>query len=208
MSNFSITEIMIEIQSLAQSGLAYCKDVYDKERYNRLLELSAKLGDLISKVDYQEIFELFSKDTGYATPKIDVRGAVFKDHRILLVREKSDNLWSLPGGWADVNHSPAENILKEIREETGYECKVIKLIGIYDKNKSNPPPQWPHVYKLFFLCEIIGYLYANASNIEISEMNFFDLYNLPKLSGRRVNQQQIEDCFRHLNNSKINTQFE
>lgn len=123
------------------------------------------------------------------------------------MREKSDGLWSLPGGWADVNLSPSENILKEIKEEAGYECKVTKLIGVYDKNKSNRLCRWPYVYKLFFICEIIGDLQAALCS-EILETDFFKLEEIPPLSEGRVSRYQIEKCFIYFHNRDLEAYFE
>jgi ADP-ribose pyrophosphatase YjhB (NUDIX family) len=201
-------KIVTELQAIAQSGITYSQDKFDIERYKRILEISAELLSSNSNHKYIDVLELFTKDTGYVTPKVDVRGAVFKDNKILLIREKSDGLWSLPGGWADVNLSASENVLKEIKEESGYECKVIKLIGIYDKNRSNPPIKWPHVYKIFFLCEIIdGPYYLPFLSEEIHEIGFFKLSKIPKLSEERVAYHQIEKCFMHFSNRELESEF-
>jgi hypothetical protein len=127
--------VITELQAIAQTGIAYSRDPYDIGRFNRILEICAQMLSENSSHQYTEILELFSRDKGYATPKVDVRAAIFKNNKILLVKEATDNLWSLPGGWADVNLSPAENAIKEIGEETGYKAEIIKLIGIYDRNK-------------------------------------------------------------------------
>jgi ADP-ribose pyrophosphatase YjhB (NUDIX family) len=202
-------ENITELHAIAQSGLAYCKDKFDIERYQRLLEISADLLSANSELNYEDIFELFKKDTGYITPKTDVRGAVFKESKILLVQENSNDLWSLPGGWADVNLSPSENIIKEIREETGFYCSVTKLIGIFDKRKSNAESiKWPHIYKLFFLCEIdIAEQVAFDSN-EILSIDFFDRQNIPPLSLARVTYQQIDLCFKHFENKFLPSEFD
>lgn len=201
-------KLITEIQALAQSGLAYCQSVYDKERYERLLSISAELACEVSGIEHKKVIAMFSHDTGYATPKVDVRGAVFKDNKILLVQEKTDDCWSLPGGWADVNYSPAENIVKELKEETGYSCNVVKLISVYDKNKSNQPEQWPYVYKMFFICNILSGPHSKPSVSEIQDIGFFDLNNLPPLSLGRVNKNQIEYCFKHLRQENLPTYFE
>ncbi|MGV8949311.1 MAG: NUDIX hydrolase [Candidatus Paracaedibacter sp.] len=200
-------EIVTELQALAQTGIAYSKDEYDIGRYERILEISAELLSPHSNYSYEDIIELFTKDSGYATPKIDVRGAVFKDSKLLHVREKSDGLWSMPGGWADVNLSPSENVLKEIKEETGYQCKVTKLIGVYDKKKSNRPGRWPHVYKIFFMCELIDALRAPLCD-EILETGFFKLEKIPPLSEGRVSRYQVEKSFIYYNTQKLETYFE
>lgn len=188
-------DVITELQALAQTGLSYSKDQFDLERFKRVLEISAQLLAHNSNHAYEEVLEVFSLDTGYATPKIDVRGAVFNDNQILLVQEKTDGNWAMPGGWADVNLSPAENVLKEIREEAGYHCNMTKLVGVFDKRKLDKNMKWPHVYKMFFLCDIVSYEKSNS--IEIMDVGFFDLDQLPPLSLGRVNEQQIQLCFAH-----------
>jgi ADP-ribose pyrophosphatase YjhB (NUDIX family) len=185
-------EQITELQSIAQSGLAYCKDKFDIERYKRILEITATLFSMKSDQKYEHVLELFKKGTGYVTPKIDVRAAVFKEDKILLVQQKSDHLWALPGGWADVNLSPSENILKEIKEETGFNCRVIKIIGIFDKRKNNgESKRWPHVYKLFFLCQIFLSDQSDFDKNEILDIKFYDPNEIPSLSTERTNKQQI-----------------
>ena len=200
-------KIITELQAIAQSGLAYSKDQFDIGRFNRILEIAAQLFSEHSPHKYEEILALFTSSKGYATPKVDIRSAVFKEDKILLVREKTDNLWSLPGGWADVNLTPAENALKEIKEEAGYECKVINLIGIYDKNKNNDPLQWPYIYKIFFQCEVLSGPYPFDEG-EIQEVGFFALEEIPELSKARVNYEQIEKCFLHYKQPQTKPYFE
>lgn len=198
-----------ELQAIAQSGLAYCKDEFDIARYKRILEIAADLLVSGSSYSYEHILELFNSDNGYCTPKIDIRGAIFRKGKILLVQEKSCGLWSLPGGWADVNLSPSENVIKEIKEETGFDSTVIKLIGIFDKRKNNPEGlRWPHVYKVFFLCKIEALKRGEFDRTEILEMDFFDYENIPPLSVTRVNRQQIDLCFKHLKNKLLLPKFD
>jgi ADP-ribose pyrophosphatase YjhB (NUDIX family) len=202
-------EQITELQSIAQSGLAYCKDKFDIERYKRILEITATLFSMKSDQKYEHVLELFKKGTGYVTPKIDVRAAVFKEDKILLVQQKSDHLWALPGGWADVNLSPSENILKEIKEETGFNCKVIKIIGIFDKRKNNgESKRWPHVYKLFFLCQIFLSDQSDFDKNEILDIKFYDPNEIPSLSTERTNKQQIELCFKHFYDPYLQATFD
>lgn len=191
-------EQITELQAIAQSGLAYCVDKFDIQRYKRILEIAVELMASYSSYSSEEILESFKIDNGYCTPKVDTRGAVFKRGKILLVKEKSNGLWSLPGGWADVNYSPKQNVLKEIQEEAGFCCKVIKLIGVFDKRKSNVEvKEWPHVYKLFFLCEILSCHTSNLDENEILDFDFFDHNHIPPLSIGRTNPEQINLCFKH-----------
>jgi ADP-ribose pyrophosphatase YjhB (NUDIX family) len=200
-------ELITELQALAQSGIAFCNDPFDIERFKRILEISAELLSLKSNHKYEEILELFTKAKGYPTPQVDVRGAVFKDSKVLLVREKSSKLWTLPGGWADVNLSPSENVVKEIKEETGFDCKVEKMVGIFDKRKNNHTIKWPHAYKMFFLCSING-LQKEYCKLEIIDVDFFDIDKLPDLSLGRVNCNQIRKCYVHYRDISLKTEFD
>jgi hypothetical protein len=145
-----------EIQSIAQNGLTFAQSEYDKERYHQLMHIASDMMASISQIPAHEILELFVSQSGYATPKVDVRGAIFQNESVLLVKESQDHCWTLPGGWADRDYSAAFCMKKEIAEESGYEVKVQKLVALYDKWKHGHPKQWPHTYKCFFLCEIIG----------------------------------------------------
>ena len=160
-----------EIQAIAQSGLTYTTNEYDKERYVRLREIAAELAAQCSNNHAPDVENIFSLEKGYATPKIDVRSFILKEDKLLLVKERSDGLWTLPGGWADVNESASEAVIRETKEETGFDVTAVKLLAFWDKLKHDHPPQWPHVYKCFFHCQIVG---GEASdNFEISEINFF-----------------------------------
>jgi len=147
-----------EIQAMAQTGLAYTKDVYDRQRYERLRQLAAGIMADAAGMDTEVVEGLFAKQTGYATPKVDVRGAVFEGGKILLVQERSDpGRWTLPGGWADVNRSPSECIIAEVREEAGLEVRPVKLAAVYDRSRHPHVPPYPfHIYKMFFICEAVG----------------------------------------------------
>lgn len=204
-------KIITELQAIAQTGIAYSKDKFDIGRFKRILEISAELQSFNAPQMHSNILEYFSKDSGYATPKVDIRGAVFKDNKILLVRESEDGCWSLPGGWADVNLSPSENIIKEIKEEAGFECEVAKLIGVYDKSKRNIYLSWPYTYKIFFLCSIIDI--SKPSVIEdnfdeIIETGFFGINYIPPLSESRVTYAQIQKCFDHYYNQNLMPEFD
>ncbi len=180
-----ILKYINSLQSLAQNGINYTKDVYDAERYRNMINILAEMLANLSNINNEEdILKFFSSEIGYITPKIDVRGAVFKGNKLLLVKEKSDKLWSLPGGWADVNFSPAECVSKEILEEAGIKTKVIKLVAFLDKLKRGHPYQIPHTYKAFFLCERISG--KCQPGLETEDVDFFELDKLPPLSLDRV----------------------
>ena len=195
-----------ELQSIAQIGKAYCTDTFCQERYVRLHQLAAEIAAEYSDIPQQEIVTLFEKETGYLTPKLDVRGAIIQDSQILLVRERADDRWTLPGGWADINDSPSEGIIREVREESGYHVKVTKLASVFDKRKHGHPPALPHIYKFFFLCDIIGG--EPTVNHEISEIAFFNKDNLPPLSLPRVIPSQIQRMFDHYYDLTLPTDFD
>jgi len=205
MTNFNWVKWVSEIQAIAQSGLTYCNNEFDKERYIRLNAIIAELAAHCSKNDISNIVNMFSLEKGYATPKIDVRSLIISDGKLLLVKERSDGLWTLPGGWCDVNESPSEAVIRETKEETGYDVSAKKLLALWDKLKHDHPPQWPHAYKCFFHCEIISG--EAKENAEISELNFFDLNNLPPLSTHRVTEKQIVKLFELVMNPN-ETQFD
>jgi ADP-ribose pyrophosphatase YjhB (NUDIX family) len=191
------------IKAIAQNGLTYSKDVYDLERYKELQQIVAEILDNYSHQRFVEIENFLDKERGYDTPKVDVRGVVFQDDKILLVREKLDGKWTLPGGWADVCQSPSENVQREVFEESGYRTKAVRLLAVYDRNR-HPHPAFPfHIYKLFFLCEIIGG--ESITSIETDEVGFFAKNNIPELSLSRVTPQQIDRMF--MLKGKIKTEF-
>lgn len=185
-----------EIQAISQTGLAYSKDIYDLERFEQLRELSVRILGEYTAVETARVRDLFANETGYATPKVDVRGVVFQEGKILLVQEKLDGAWALPGGWADVGLSPKEVAVKEIKEESGYEVRPIKLLGIWDKKFHDHPPSAFHVYKIFILCEIIGG--EALEGVETLGVGFFHEQELPPLSAERNTEQQIRNLFRLL----------
>ncbi|MFC5732570.1 NUDIX hydrolase [Cytobacillus gottheilii] len=188
-----------KIQSLSQAGLTFSKDVYDIERFEELRKISAEIMEEYTGLEMQKIKDLFTNETGYQTPKLDVRGVVFKDDKILMVREKIDDRWSLPGGFCDIGLSPKENIVKEIKEESGYDVIPTKLLALLDMNKHPHPPQPYHYYKLFIQCEIVGG-YATVG-VETKGIDFYFEDNLPNLSLNRNTESQIKLLFDFLRNS-------
>lgn len=194
-----------EIEAIAQSGLTYSSNEFDKERYIRLREIISELAAHCSENKLNDVINIFSLEKGYATPKIDVRAFILKEDKLLLVKERSDGLWTLPGGWADVNESPSEAVMRETKEETGYDVSALKLLALWDKLKHDHPPQWPHAYKCFFHCEIRSG--EPVENLEIAEQCFFDLDNLPPLSTHRVTQKQLIKLYELIINPQP-TQFD
>jgi ADP-ribose pyrophosphatase YjhB (NUDIX family) len=198
-----------EMQALAQTGLALTRDPYDRERYQRLRGLAARIMTEHRGQDVQPIEALFAGDIGYATPKLDVRGAVFRDSRLLLVRETADgDRWTLPGGWADVNESPFESVVKEVREESGFDVRVAKLAAVWDRARHPHVPSYTfHIWKLFFVCEIIGG--EARGGLETSAVEFFAEDELPgDLSISRVLLPQLRRMFEHMRRPELPTDFD
>ncbi|MCK0473981.1 NUDIX hydrolase [Halalkalibacter sp. APA_J-10(15)] len=186
------------IQSISQAGITFSKDIYDIERYEELRNISAEIISEYTGLEMEKIKDLFTGEKGYQTPKVDVRGAVFKDNKILLVREKIDDRWSLPGGFCDIGLSPSENIVKEVKEESGYDVNTKKLIALLDMNKHSHPPQPYHYYKIFIQCELTGG--KAETGLETKDVRFFSENNLPKLSTGRNTEEQIYMLFDFLIN--------
>ena len=184
-----------EIYSICKAGLAYTKNEYDVERYQRLLEITAEIIENQSALEKESVLESFSMQAGYATPKVDVRGAVVRDGKILLVQEKADGKWAMPGGWGDLGDTPAETAAREVWEESGFAVKVEKLIGVYDGNRIQPF-EFYHAYKLIFLCSITSG--ERTTSIETLAVDFFDLNNLPALSESRTNKRMLDEVFAHV----------
>ena len=182
----------IELQSLAQAGLTYGKDVYDRERYERIREISAEIMSNMSDIPTETIKNLFCNETGYQTPKLDTRAAIFKDDKILLVCE-NNGTWSLPGGWCDVNVSVGENTVKEVKEEAGLDVVAESIIAIQDRAKHNLPAYAYGICKVFVLCSVIGGVFQE--NIETTGFDYFSEYNLPPLATEKNNEEQIRMCF-------------
>lgn len=196
----------IEIQSLAQAGLAYTDNVYDIERYERLREISAEMIAEKSNISLDKVKGLFCNETGYQTPKIDTRAVIFKDNKILLTHE-NNGTWSLPGGWCDVLESVGSNTIKEVKEETGLDVETIKIIAVQDRNKHNKPIYAYGICKIFVLCNVIGGKFTQ--NIETTEIKYFALDEIPNnLAEEKTNREQIELCFEAYKNENWQTQFD
>ncbi|MEX2583249.1 MAG: NUDIX hydrolase [Gemmatimonadota bacterium] len=183
------------VQALAQNGLTYTEGPFDRERYVELRRIAAEMIAALGRGEAPGIAERLALEDGYATPKVDVRGVVFRGDEILLVRETADGLWTLPGGWADGGDTPAEAVVREIREESGYETRALKLLAAYDRDRQGHPPlQW-HVYKMFILCELTGG--APAHSLETDGVGFFAEGAIPALSLGRVLPGQIRRMYEH-----------
>ena len=199
-----------QLQAIAQTGLTFCKEPYDRERYETIRSLAAQIMAHHSDAEASHVEGLFAAQEGYATPKVDVRGAVFDaDGRILMVRETADaGRWTLPGGWADVNQSPSESVVREVWEEAGLRVGVRKLAAVYDRERHAHQPPYPfHIYKLFFICDIVGG--SPRTSLETSEVAFFAADEIPgDLSVSRILPHQISRMFEHAATPDLPTDFD
>ena len=204
-----IRRIGIKLAALAQDGLTFAASDYDLDRYQQVSRLAAELLSALSGQPADELAGERGRDSGYATPKIDVRGAIFDDReRVLLMREKIDGRWSLPGGWADPGDAPSAAVTREVLEETGYHSSAVKLIACWDRDlQGNPPPLPVHVYKLFFLCRRHGAVQPPAA-LETLDVGWFGLDALPPLSLGRVNHRQLERALAHHRDPSLPTEFD
>lgn len=186
-----------ELQFIAQAGLTYSKDAFDIERFERIREISAEILSSYSDIPIDKVKDLFCNETGFQTPKIDTRAAIFRDGKILLVKERNGT-WSLPGGWVDVNQTIKSNTEKEVKEEAGLDVKATQIIAVQDRNKHNLPPYAYNVCKFFIRCEIKGGHFE--PNIETIESRYFGKDELPLLAEEKNSKEQIEMCFSACNN--------
>lgn len=192
--------------ALGQTGLHFAAEEYDRERYREIIDIAAQMLALESDHDPAELQNAWLLEDGYATPKIDVRGAVFRNGEVLLVRERSDGKWTLPGGWADVNDSPAYAVEKEIEQESGFSARAVKLAAVYDRNKHGHPHYLFHAWKLFFVCEITGG--EQRTSYETTAVDFFLLDALPELSTGRSTAAQIRRMYEHHLDPRRPTEFD
>ena len=195
-----------ELRAIAQIGLTFNQDPFDRQRYERIRELAAALIAQQSGLDDGAVLDYFRRETGYATPKVDVRAAAFFEGKVLLVKEISDGAWTLPGGWADVNQSAAECVVREVTEESGYRVRALKLAAVYDYRKRNRPRHLDSIYKMFFICELVGG--SASASIETSEAGFFPRDALPPLSVGRTTTQQIARMFEHAEQPELPADFD
>jgi ADP-ribose pyrophosphatase YjhB (NUDIX family) len=195
------------LQAIAQNGLTFATDHFDRERYQAVRQIAAEMLADASGVSPARILGLLEKDAGYATPKVDVRGVVFRDEKILLVREKSDGGWTLPGGWADIGQSPAESVEREIWEESGYTARAQKILAVFDRAKHpHEPPFAFHIYKIFIRCALTGG--EPRLTAETDAVGFFGEDEIPPLSNTRVTGAQIRRMFAHRRQPDLPADFD
>lgn len=198
-------EWAVELQSLAQAGLTYGKDVYDRERYERIRDISAEILSYKTDISVEKVKNLFCNEVGYQTPKLDTRAAVFEHEKILLVKEYNGK-WSLPGGWVDVNLSVKENTVKEVKEESGLDVTADRIIAIQDRDRHNLPAYAYGVCKIFVLCSVLGGEFEK--NIETTEFRYFNKAELPELATEKNTKEQIEMCFNAYYNKNWIVEFD
>jgi ADP-ribose pyrophosphatase YjhB (NUDIX family) len=195
-----------QLQTIAQAGLTYAQDTFDIERYEAIRRLAAEMLAAQANADLTAVQNLFAGEYGHPTPKVDVRGAIFKDDTILLVKERADGGWTLPGGWADINESPAQAVVREVYEESGYQTRAVKLLALYDRRLHDHPPHPWHIYKLFFQCDLVGG--APTISGETDDVAFFKPSEIPQLSVARVTAAQIARFFDHYRHPEWPTDFD
>lgn len=186
-----------EIQAISQTGMHFAENDYQRQRFHRLSEISAEIFAAHSDIEYPLLIEKFNQQIGYATPRVDVRGAVFQDGRLLLVQERIDGSWTMPGGWADVGDIPSYAVEREVHEEAGFVVRAKRIVGVYDANRIGPLEVF-HAYKIVFQCDILGG--EPRPGDETSQVAFFSQEEIPAmLSGERTKTHHVRDAFKAQN---------
>jgi ADP-ribose pyrophosphatase YjhB (NUDIX family) len=194
-----------EIYSLSQSGITYSGNQYDIDRYRRLQEITAEMIASQSDMPKESVQESFSMQAGYITPKVDVRGAVVRDNKILLIQERADGNWAMPGGWADLGNSPASVAEREVFEESGFHVRAEKVVAVIDANRIQPL-EFYHAYKIIFLCKLLDG--EPRISHETLAVDFFELNKLPLLSIYRTNEDMLREVFAHVQDPDRPTAFD
>ena len=195
-----------ELQSIAQSGLTFCENDYDRDRYERIRDITIEILHEYTDIDHKKVRDLFASEEGYQTPKVDIRAVVFSDDKILLIKEKVDGGWAMPGGWADVNTSVSESAIRECMEEAGTIVKPKRIIAIHQASKHNNPLYPFTIYKIFVECELIDSNFKD--NTETLDSGFFAIDSIPVLSTDRTSKSQIEICFEAKKHKVFETIFD
>lgn len=202
----SLLDLSRRLLALSQTGLHFTAEEYDRERYREIGQIATELLAQVSNASAASLQQAWFVEDGYATPKVDVRGVIFRDDRVLMVRERADGKWTVPGGWADVNDTPSGAVEREIEQETGFTAKATKLAAVYDRNKHDHPPYLFHAWKIFFVCEITGG--AARTSYETTAVEFFPLDALPELSTGRATAAQIRRMYEHHRRPDLPTEFD
>lgn len=194
------------LQAIAQNGLTYALNDFDRERFTQVQEIAVEIIARHATDAPDQVIRLYAEQFGYATPKVDVRAAVFRDNRILLVQEREDGGWTLPGGWADVGQSASESVAREVHEESGYEVRATKLLAFYERDRHPHPPILFHSFKVIFQCELTGG--SPKTSVETTGVDFFAEDDLPPLSLPRILPEQIKHLFDHYRHPEWPTTFD
>lgn len=204
--NDRLPDLARRLHALARTGMHFCASEYDRERYAEIERIAAELLAGPGAADREALLALWRHERGYVTPKVEVRGAVFREGRVLLVREAADGRWTLPGGWADVNDSPSQAVEKEIEQESGFRARAVKLAALYDRSRHGHGPSLHHGWKAFFLCEITGG--AARGSYETDAVGFFDPAELPAMSLGRSTPAQVLRMREHWLDRRLATDFD
>ncbi len=194
------------VQAIAQTGLTYAQGPYDLERYRELRAIAVEIAARHLGLSAETAAQGFASATGYPTPKVDVRAVVFREERLLLVRERAVSRWTLPGGWADVGQTPGEAAAKETREEAGFLVRPVKLLAVFDKSRHPHPRTVDYVYKLFFRCALEGG--EARTSLETDGVGFFGKGDLPELDEERATWSQVLRMFEHEADPTLPTDFD
>jgi ADP-ribose pyrophosphatase YjhB (NUDIX family) len=195
-----------QLQAHAQNGLTYTKNPFDAEHYRQIKEIAAEILATYTETEMPVLKDLFDSDAGYLTPKLDIRGVIFQDDKILLVKERSDERWTLPGGWVDINEPPSEAVEREVREESGYQVRAARLMALYDRNKHGHPAYIYHLYKLYIQCDLIGG--EPQESLETSGAQFFAENDYPELSIGRTTPEVLGRLFHLYRNPNLPAEFD
>ena len=202
----SLLDLSRRLLALSQTGLHFTHEEYDRERYREMAQIAGEMLALESSMAPDQLRAAWLVEDGYATPKVDVRGAVFRGDQVLMVKERIDGKWTMPGGWADVNDTPSHAVTKEIEQESGFTARAVKLAAVYDRNKHNHPAYLFHSWKVFFICEITGG--EARTSYETTAVEFFPLDGLPELSTGRASAAQIRRMYQHYLEPSLPTEFD
>lgn len=202
----SVLDLSRRLLALSQTGLHFSQEEYDRERYREMGQIAGELLALESALTPDQARAIWMVEDGYSTPKVDVRGAVFRGDQVLMVKERVDGKWTLPGGWADVNDKPSHAVEKEIEQESGFTARAVKLAAVFDRNIHNRPKFLYHVWKMFFICEITGGDFRTS--YETTDVKFFPVTELPELSTGRVTVAQIQCAYKHHLDRALPTEFD
>src|SRR5688572_13125207 len=202
----SLLDLSRRLLAVSQTGLHFTHEEYDRERYREMAQIAGEMLALESAMTPDQLRAAWLVEDGYATPKVDVRGAVFRGDQVLMVQERVDGKWTMPGGWADVNDTPSFAVEKEIEQESGFTARAVKLAAVFDRNKHDHPAFIFHIWKMFFVCEITGG--SPRESYETTGVDFFPIDALPELSSGRITQAQIHRIYQHHLNRTLATEFD